>query len=230
MRYALYFTPAEEDPLARAAVDWLGRDAATGETTSPPAVPGLRSDELAAITAEPRRYGFHATLKAPFRLRDGEAEASLIAAMRAFCAGEQPFAIPRLTLSRIGPFFALVPAEPDVRLDAFAAAVVEAFEPFRAPLSEAEIARRRPDRLSEAQRDNLHRWGYPYVLEDFRFHMTLTGPVDEARAPTVERALADWFAPVLDRPVAVSDLTLFVEPAQGEPFDLYARIPLGDAR
>ncbi len=230
MRYALYFTPAEDDPLTEAAVSWLGRDAETGDTVSPPPVEGLRSDDVVALTQAPRRYGFHGTLKAPFRLAADKTADSLIAAMHDFCATAAPFAIPQVTVARLGGFFALMPSGPAPALEAFAAQVVRTFEPFRAPLSEADYQRRRPERLSERQRQYLREWGYPYVFEEFRFHMTLTGEVDETRAAPVAAALEARFAPLLTAPLKVRDLALFVEPAPGEPFDIHARVPLAGTK
>ncbi len=144
-----------------------------------PAIRSLATDEVARLTEEPRRYGFHATMKAPFRLDEKHSESDLLSALMHFSSSAAPVVIPRLKLHALGPFFALVPDEPVAALNQLANDVVVAFDRFRAPLSEVEIARRRPERLSEAQRHNVERWGYPYVFEEFRFHMTLTGPVEE---------------------------------------------------
>lgn len=143
-----------------------------------------------------------------------------------FASSSAPFVIPRLKLQGIGPFFALVPEEPVAELNQLANDVVVSFDRFRAPLRDAEIAKRRPERLSEAQRQNLDRWGYPYVFDEFRFHMTLTGPVDEKQRPHVERVLDDFFAPVLDDPVEVANLALFVEPEKGAPFEIHSLHPM----
>lgn len=227
MRYALYFTPARDHPLTRLASSWLGRDAFTGAAVTPPAVNGLSPAEIAFHTAAARRYGFHATLKAPFRLAAGETEASLIAAQSAFAAAMQPGAMPRLKITRIDGFFALVPSGPAPEMEAFAGEVVRAFDRFRAPLSPAETERRNPDALSAAEFANLTRWGYPYVFETFRFHMTLTGRVAAEHAARVEAALAAIFAPVLAEPVPLDSLALFVEPEPGAPFTVLAHVPLG---
>ena len=217
MRYAIYFTPPEHDPLTRAAARWLGRGAFGGEPIAPRDAVGMSAAEIAYMTAAARRYGFHATLKAPFRLAEAESEAGLDAALARFCAGLSPFEI-RLVLDQIDGFFALVPEHRDAALDALAREVVTSFERFRAPLSEAEIARRAPDALSPAQLRNLHQWGYPYVLDQFRFHMTLTGRVDVSEAARARRAIEAHFGPLLDEPVEVGGLALFVESESGAPF------------
>lgn len=229
LRYALYFTPAEDAPLTRAASAWLGRDAFTGETLPQEDHPGFEAGEVFKLTDDPRRYGFHATLKAPFSLKDGCSEADLLAALTEFGARQTAFAIPSIVVGQLGPFFALVPETLHPPLQDFAAAVVEAFEPFRAPLSEADIARRNPERLSERQRKNLVAWGYHHVFEDFRFHMTLTGPVPEERADVMAKLLERRFASFTARPLVIDSLTLFIEPERGAPFLVHSRQPLSPA-
>lgn len=222
MRYAVYFTPPPDAPLTRAAARWLGRDAFTGHDLPITPSPGVTAAEIAAATTEPRRYGFHATLKAPFRLAPDRAEAALVEALETFCAARGPFAGPRLALAALDGFLALTPAEPSAALDRLAGEVVEAFEPFRAPLTEAEIARRRPERLSPSERANLERWGYPHVFGEFRFHMTLTDRLTEADRPRFLDALGARFAPLLDLPLALDGIALFREPLPGAPFTVRA--------
>lgn len=226
MRYAIYFTPPCSDALHKVAANWLGRDAFSGEAVKRPAIRALSAEEIVRLTEEPRRYGFHATLKAPFRLDEAYEESDLLSALMHFASLTAPVVIPRLKLRALGPFFALVPQEPVVPLNQLANDVVVSFDRFRAPLRDAEIARRRPERLSEQQRHNLERWGYPYVFDEFRFHMTLTGPVEEKDQPHVERILHDFFAPVLDETVEIANLALFVEPEPGAPFEIHSLHPM----
>lgn len=218
MRYAVYFTPPKEDPLTRLAAAWLGRDAFTGATPTPPVVSTLTPAEIAFHSAAARRYGFHATLKAPFLLAERESEASLLEAVARFASTTEPFAISRLAIGQIDGFFALVPASPVAALNRLADDVVRMFDRFRAPLSEADIERRNPDALSAEQFQNLHRWGYPYVFDAFRFHMTLTGRVGGHEAERVGTALAEVFETTLAAPVPVDGIALFVEPEPGAPF------------
>lgn len=230
MRYAIYFTPDRDDPLTRVAANWLGRDAFTGVAAPAPAIGRLSPAEIAFHTASARRYGFHATLKAPFTLAAGETEATLGKAMEAFAERTAPVVIPRLVVHQIDGFFALVPETPVPELNRFADNVVVAFERFRAPLSEAEIARRSPDSLNPLEFRNLHQWGYPYVFEAFRFHMTLSGRVGDTEAPRLAQAITDFFGPVLSEPVPVDGLALFVEAEPGAPFEVRSYHPLGRAR
>ena len=229
MRYALYFTPPADHPLTRTAAAWLGRDAFSGEDSAVEAAEAFAPETMTSLTAEPRRYGFHATLKAPFELAAERTEAELIARFEAFCAAQPAFDIPSIVVGQLGPFFALIPAQAHPPLQAFAAAVVEEFEPFRAPLSDADIARRKPERLSETQRAHLLRWGYPYVFEEFRFHMTLTGPVDPAQADAMRHLASARFAAFTDKPLRISGLALFVERERGAPFTVHAWLPLTGA-
>jgi putative phosphonate metabolism protein len=226
MRYAIYFTPPEDDALSIRAATWLGRGAFRDQAFAQPVVAGFTPAEIAALTGEPRRYGFHATLKAPFELAAGRSEGDLLASFEALAAVVPAFEIPEIVLGQLGAFFALVPAAQNEELQAFAGACVEHFEPFRAPLSEADIARRRPERLSESERDNLLRWGYPYVFADFRFHMTLTGQVPAERQSPMRSILEAQFESFIGRPLAISHLSLFVEPERGAPFTMKRIVPL----
>jgi putative phosphonate metabolism protein len=230
MRYAIYFTPGEDDPLQRVAAAWLGRDPFTGAPATAPATASLIPAEIAFHTAAARRYGFHATLKAPFQLSADESEASLARALDSF-AGQMPAVlIPRLTVARIDGFFALVPDGPVPALQRLAGDVVIAFDRFRAPLTETEIERRNPDALSPMEFRNLCQWGYPYVFEAFRFHMTLTGRVPAAEIARVRAAIDEVFGAAIGDPVAIDALTLFIEPEPGAPFRVHSRHMLAGDR
>lgn len=223
MRVAIYFTPPRDHPLTRAASIWLGRDAFTGEELS-------TNTGMRAITAEARRYGFHATMKAPFRLAQGRSQEELDRALANFCRRGVGTEIPVLGLARLGRFFALVSEGPSEGVDALAANVVRAFEPFRAPLTEAEMVQRRSASLSPAQTDHLAHWGYPYVFGEFRFHMTLTGPVPPREHEAVEAALRARFDAFIGMSLAVDGLALFIQSAADEAFVVRALHPVGRDR
>ena len=227
MRYAIYFTPRQDEPLARIAANWLGRDPFGAATRPAEAVGDLAAAEVAFHTASARRYGFHATLKAPFRLAATETEAALRAALDAFAEMTQPVTIPRLVVSQIDGFFALVTDGPLPALNLFANDVVRDFDRFRAPLTETEIERRNPDSLKPAEFRNLCQWGYPYVFETFRFHMTLSGRAGPQESPRLRAAIDSLFADVLRQPVLVDALTLFVETEPGAPFMVLSHHALG---
>lgn len=221
-RYAIYAAP--EGPLWDWASQWLGWDAARGTGVAPPHVEGLPRP-LADLTETPRKYGFHATVKPPFRLAEGAGVADLDWAAGALCLRMAPAAAPGLRLARLGGFLALVPDGDDRALNALAARTVEALDAFRAPPSAEEIARRRPERLTPRQRQYLDRWGYPHVMDEFRLHLTLTGDLPEDEAAAVERVLAPRVAPFLPRPFVIDSLCLFGEALDGR-FHLLQRYPL----
>jgi Protein of unknown function (DUF1045) len=142
---------------------------------------------------EPSIYGFHATLKPPFRLTTGADEAELKTNLEALFRSQRAIDVGRLEVRTLGSFIALVPATPCPALDQLAATCVQYVDHFRAPMSGQERARRLESRLSERQRINLDRWGYPYVFDDFHFHMTLTGPLaDQDRAQAKQTLTAEF--------------------------------------
>ena len=202
MRYAIYYTPAAGSALARFGEAWFARKA-----------PCLDA---------PRRYGFHGTLKAPFRLANGTSEAELLLAAERFAAERGALRGPSLRPAVLAGFLALMPSEPFEELDRLAADCVAAFDRFRAPPGEAELARRRRAGLSASQEALLRRWGYPYVMEAFRFHMTLTGRLDEAGLAS-ERALAGAMLGEAPAPLDVDAATIMVEPSDGEAFRILRR-------
>lgn len=222
-RFAVYYAPPP-GPFADLAARWLGYDPATGASCPQPDL-GLPA---AAITRDPRRYGFHGTIKPPFRLAEGVAPADLDRALRALAARLSPVVLPGLRIRDLDGFLALVPEGDAAPLGALAAQVVRDLDPLRAPLTDAEIARRRPERLTDRQRDLLGQWGYPFVMEEFRFHLTLTDRLEPQMAARAADLLGAHFAPVLPRPFAVTDLCLFGEPEDGG-FRLIHRYALSGA-
>ncbi|HLH87890.1 MAG TPA: DUF1045 domain-containing protein [Xanthobacteraceae bacterium] len=209
-RYAIYFVPAADSALYRFGSAMLGYDCYTGADLPRPADLDIDEADWRALTAEPRRYGFHATLKAPFRLGPARREDELAAAVAAFA--RVPRAIARIApqVRLLGAFTAIVPTAPVAALDALAAACTTELDPFRAPLSAQERARRNPSRLSERQVCHLDRWGYPYVFEDFRFHMTLTGPLPAERREDVPARLRRSFARAWgEQPITIDRIGLF---------------------
>ena len=223
-RYAIYLAPSPDTPLWHAASRVIGRDAVTGETLPFPALPPCDADDWAEVTAEPRRYGFHATLKAPFELSEDADEAFLLEAARGFAATRRGFAIPDLSVRAMKSFVALTPDARHTDLDGLAADCVVAFEPFRAPLAEAERARRVASLTEPRHIASVDRWGYPWVFEDFRFHMTLTGPLAEDRRETVRDGLAAFIGDVA-RPLAVDAICVFRQERRDRPFRVLERLP-----
>jgi putative phosphonate metabolism protein len=222
-RYAIYFAPEPKTALWRTGSAWLGRDAATGRLLAPALPPDLERRRWQAITGAPRRYGFHATLKPPFRLAPGLTAATLLEACAAFAARRPALIAPPLTIVEIDGFLALAFAEPSAAVNRLAADAVAAFDDFRAPPGAAESARRRAAGLSPRQAALLRRWGYPYVLEEFRFHMTLTERLDSAERALLRRWLTTVFRSATRRPTPVEAVSLFYQPAASAPFAMVRR-------
>lgn len=220
-RYALFWAPPRGSVLARFGAGWLGWDAEVGELVAHPEVGALPAS-LAEITATPRRYGFHGTLKPPFRLVEGAGLPELDMAAAELAGRIAPFEAPPLEVAPIGAFVALVPSAPCPALDALAAACVRELDGFRAASDERELARRRAHRLTPRQEELLARWGYPYVLDQFRFHLTLTGALDRETGEAVCEALARLTAPLRAAPLPVSEFCIFGESETGH-FRVIAR-------
>lgn len=220
-RFAVYYLP--DDPaLARFGAAWLGWDVERGAPADHLAVgDGL---DLEAVTASPRKYGFHATLKAPFRLAEGMSEAGLAEAVAALAGAAASVRVAGLRPDVLGGFLALLPQGDVTALSDMAFRCVSVLDAFRAPLSDQELARRRAPGLSETQDALLLRWGYPYVAEAFRFHMTLTGALD---SETLERARAAVEAalPPLAEPFEFRSISLVGERHDG-CFELIHRYAL----
>lgn len=227
-RYAIYYAPERATKLWQFGTSVLGADSETGEMV-PQIVPeGFQPEDWRSFTAAPRRYGFHATLKAPFALAPGKTEADLFAAFRAFADTQAPFSAPPLAPVLHGDYVTLQETKRDPRLAALADACVQEFDAFREPLSDEDRARRRPDALTARQREHLESFGYPYVFADFTFHMSLAGPLPESRATEALGALISAYdKAVKGEDFSVRSLSIFVEPGPGRPFRLALRAPLG---
>lgn len=220
-RVAVYYAPRPDDPLFAAAARWLGRDPAGAAPAPQPDLP-----DIAAVTAEPRMYGFHATLKPPMRLADGRAWNDLVCATRELAGRIAPFALPRLAVGDVHGFLALRESGPCPPLQALADACVATLDAYRAPPSDAELARRRRGELTPQQDAMLLRWGYPYVFATWFFHMTLTRRLTAAEKLAFQPAAERHFGPALTLPRLVEDICLFTQSAPGEGFVIAERVRL----
>jgi putative phosphonate metabolism protein len=225
-RYAIYYAPAQGSSLDQFGAEMLGYDAWIGAALPFPA--GVMDDEpdWRAMTEDPRKYGFHATLKAPISLADGKTESGLLAACADFAG--QPRRIPVITpvVNSISGFIAVTPAERSSELEQFAADCVRAFEPFRAPLTAEDRHRRNPSKLTPRQLEYLDRWGYPYVMEEFRFHMTLTCRLDAERRASMLTMLRELFAVLGFERLAIDRIALFKQPDSASRFRIISSWPL----
>lgn len=231
-RYAVYLAPRAASALHRFGASWLGWDA----ESAAPAERRVVSEgdgpaiDLDAITAAPRRYGFHGTLKPPFRLAEGYGEQDLLDAVAGLAATLPPVSLNGLHLRQLGSFLALIPDPDDpgvAGLRALAAACVTGLDRFRAPPSAEELERRRAKGLTPAQEVLLERWGYPYVLDEFRYHMTLTGPVRDPDTVTgVRDILTPVTRPFAGQTIVFDEVCVFGDPGKSMNFRILSRIPL----
>jgi len=212
-RYAIYYVPAN-DGLAEFADRWLGWSARKGAFVDPLEVAGL-SLPLAEITEAPRKYGFHATLKPPFRLADTSTEDRLIADCARLATSHFRVEVGQLALTRLGRFLALTVSDEGNALQDLAAALVTGLDLHRRPMSEEERERRASPMHSARQIELLNTWGYPFVLDQFRFHMTLTGKLRKADLVTTEAVLRKAIEPLINLPTEIDSFCLCVEDAQG---------------
>lgn len=217
-RFAIYYVPPE-GPLATFGATWLGWDLLRGAE-----VPQFDVHGLDDITMTPRKYGFHGTLKPPFRLKPEQTVTDLETAVAAMASRVTPATCDGLRLTPLGRFLAFTPYGPLEQLQQVAKACVCELDSFRAPASEAELVKRRAAGLTGRQDALLTQWGYPYVMEEFRFHLTLTGKLPADAVPqwtkTVERV-----APDLPRPFIVDQIALCGERRDGG-FELIHRYTL----
>jgi len=224
-RYAIYYAPPTDSALAAFGAAWLGWDAETGLEVAQPQIAGLPSP-VDEITQTPRKYGFHGTLKPPFRLAPGATVDQLHARIEDVTGRLAPIALDGLRLAGLGRFAALVPDGDAHALAQVAGTLVTELDDLRDPLTEAELAKRRKSGLSPNQEAMLVQWGYPYVLDEFRFHLTLSGALPGAASEAVVMALAPHLSTLVPKPWPVRDVCLFGEAEDGR-FHILHRYPLG---
>jgi putative phosphonate metabolism protein len=221
MRVAVYYAPRNDDVLFVDAAAWLGRDPASGAATRQPEIANIEE-----ITAEPRLYGFHATLKPPMRLAAGCGWKDVAAATAALADRIAPFDLPTLSVQDVFGFLALRETKPCAPLQALADACVEQLDAFRAPPLEAELARRRRANLTPRQEEMLARWGYPYVFDTWFFHLTLTRWLSAEEKHVFMPAARAYFAGAIATPRRVMDICLFMQPSPEAPFVIRERLAL----
>jgi hypothetical protein len=228
VRFAIYYAPEPSSLLWQLGCGVIGYDAARAMEV-PFLVPdGFAEADWRQWTSDPRRYGFHATLKAPFRLAPGETRDRLVAAMASLAQRLHPVALGRLVPSEIGPYIALQPSNSPAPQQALAQLVVEALEAYRAPLTGTERGRRRPETLTPRQRMLLDTFGYPYVAEEFRFHMTLAGPLPaERQAKAVAELRALCARTLADVDQHIDRFCLFEQADPAGPFRITAALSFG---
>ena len=232
-RYAIYLAPPADAPLWHFGSAVLGYDAASGRDIEGFTLPGFDAATWRRITMRPRTYGFHATLKAPFRLAPGRDAEQLQHALHDFAGGQDAFDLGPLGITSLADaagygFAALTQKKRSRALEQLEVAVVSHFDAFRAPMTDEERAKRNPDRLSERQKRSLDQFGYPHTGPDFRFHMTLSGDVADV-ADIAEQLSQEMAKTTGPQRFMVDALVLFCQPAPAAGFTIVCRAPLRGA-
>ena len=229
-RYAIYYVAPPGSDLDRFGATLLGYDAIGGGDLPFPDGIAQSVPDWRELTRDPRKYGFHATLKAPLALAPGKTEAGLLAACETFAGTPRAIPVIRPVVDSISGFIAVVPAGPSAELARLAADCVREFDCFRAPLTPEDRARRNPAALTARQRDYLDQFGYPYVLEDFRFHMTLTGRLDAQRRQPILTMLRDRFSALGLQTLDIDRIALCRQDAANSRFRVLGQFILRQTR
>jgi hypothetical protein len=226
-RYAIYYTPQPGTALAAFGRSWFGR-ANDGVTLQAFSDAGLAGTSFAKLAAAPGRYtGLHALFRAPFAPREGIGLDAIKTRLNNFATRRKPVETGPLTLARSGRFLVLRPVEATPALEWLAAQCVAAFEDFAAPPSDAEREHYVSPKLSDYQRLLLESFGDPYVLSEYRFSITLTGPLDAAHLERVAQALWPVLEDICANGVKIDGLSLFGDSGGRTPMRLIGRYHLG---
>ena len=223
-RYAIYFSPATASHLGAFGAEWLGRTV-EGQDLSPPTFAYIDDESWRVAVASPRAYGFHATLKPPFRLHDSYNENDFLSAVEAFSVKSNPVGLGSLSISQVSTFLALTSEYSD-GIGRLASALVMDFDDFRAPLTTTDVAKYRMEDLSATQQSLIDRWGSPFVMGDFRFHMTLTGSLAAGEIGRFQDELRARFAPLIDLEFQVDEICIFQQRSEDEDLLLSHRFSL----
>lgn len=225
MRYAIYFTPVPQSALWHFGSSAIGYDAVTRETCAFLDESLWREPAFVRAQESPARYGFHATLKAPFELASGASETVLMQRAAAFATRNAPILLPAMEVALLGDFVALRPLAKDAGLNRLAGACVQELDDLRGPMGDADRKRRVSQGLTTRQLAYLERWGYPYVFDEFRFHMTLTGALAETMQPRALATLTAMYGRI-GTAVAIDAISLLAQPTRDSRFHLLERFPL----
>ena len=173
LRFAIYYVPPSSNQLTRFAASWLGWDVYKGIKVNYPMLDNLNYD-IEAIIRSPSKYGLHGTLKPPFSLASDRTFDELRLSVLTLSRSIKKFEIPDISLKSISGFIAIVPTIQNESIKYLARKCLEELDSFRAFESPEILNKRRFTGLSTSQECHLLKWGYPYVQDDFMFHLTMT--------------------------------------------------------
>ena len=128
----------------------------------------------------------------------------------------------------IGKFLALSPIASSVQLENMASDCVRAVDGFRAHRTAKELALYRQAKLTVHQDQMLENCGYPYILEEFRFHITLTGRiVDEPERDLAMAAAAKQCKDFIGKPLVINEVVICRKPSPDQAMRVVRRVPFG---
>ncbi|GLQ86855.1 DUF1045 domain-containing protein [Dyella flagellata] len=213
MRYAVYFCPTAGSELGTFGHDWLTTDA----------IAGIAAERLRTLTSNVHRYGWHATLCAPFALAEQASYDELRSQVADIAQHTQTIELP-LHLQRLAGFLALRPSADERDINRLAEQCTRRLKALRAPTTEAAW-QRRAAKLDATELALFRQFGYPYVLDRYRFHLTLCAAASEEE----ESALRAWLSPRVASlpPARIDALTICREAEPGQPFEPFERFALG---
>jgi len=215
-RYAVYFSPDTDSELGQFGQTVFCRTANSIRTLDASST-FIDQDRWRQLTEKPAHYGFHATLKAPFELVEGQTLETLTSQVERFAASAQTIELATLYPRSLGGFMALNLDSDIDALSNFALNCVETFEPFRRALSDTDIARRKQHQLSDRQEFYLQKYGYPHVGDEFRFHLTLTGRLESDDQDFENWVISEYKNSVSQTPV-LDRVSIFMQPDRATPF------------
>ncbi|MGY6500597.1 MAG: DUF1045 domain-containing protein [Acidimicrobiales bacterium] len=212
-RLAIYAAPEPGSWLAERTTAWLDEAPAA---VGPP-----------DLTATARHYGVHATLKPPFGLAPGVGRDDAVRSVAELAGRCEPVTVGPLQVATLGRFLALRPVDAPPALDDLASRCVRELDHLRRPPDREDLQRRRSVGLSARQDELLERWGYPYVLDEFRFHITLTRTLDPSQLEVAHRAATEWFDGIGTVPFVLDAVWVFEQPDPATAFAATERFTLG---
>lgn len=224
-RLAIYYTPEESSSLAGEAAIWFGRDIYSTTRAAGAGANNLNDTFIANITKSPSHYGFHATLKPPFTIENADVIEEISLLLETFANSREAFIIPDFEVKMLNSFFCLRPKTVSNQLHSIANELVTQFDHFRLPAGQAELEKRRSSGLTRNQEQMLLKWGYPYVMEEYRFHLTLTGMIEKQFRQAVAQELSERFTSDILESVEFDRISLFLED-NCQPLHCIAHFPL----
>ncbi|MEO1323827.1 MAG: DUF1045 domain-containing protein [Pseudomonadota bacterium] len=222
-RYAIYYAPSDETLLWKTGSEWLGRDAYSGNRVERREFPGTKDEDIDRLTSSASHYGFHATMKAPFVLKEGSTEDQLLKYLKSFSRKQSSFEA-KLSVRPLGQFLALRLVSGVEQMRLLHEDCVKKFDKFRAPLTMEDIERRRKANLSPDQDARMLEWGYPYIFDDFRWHMTLSNRIlSDSTRDKVLGQLQDLFKDVVSKPIRIDGVAVYRQVDRNAPFNIIGR-------